>query len=65
MDLKRKLDNLELHLASISGHTDEDAAVRHFVLDKLIERIQVHKDRINTEVTARIEKTMAGAEDQA
>lgn len=54
MDLKRKLDNLEAHLTSISGHSDEDAAVRLQALDLVIARAKAHKDRVNAEVQARI-----------
>ena len=58
MDLKRKLDNLEMYIASISTHTDEDAAVRHAFLDEVAARVQAHKDQIRAEVAARIAAAM-------
>lgn len=58
MDLKRKLDNLEMYLSSISTHSDEDAAVRIAFLDQVASRVQAHKEAINAEVAARITAAM-------
>lgn len=53
MDLKRKIEIMEASLASISGHTDEDAAVRLAALDRVIERARDHKAAVQVEVANR------------
>lgn len=54
MNLARKIEIAVLAVTSISRHDDEDAAVRHAALDKLLGLIQAEKELMDSRVQAHI-----------
>lgn len=62
MQLNRKLEIVGAAIASITSHTDEDAAVRAAALDRVIERATKDKAVLDAEVKAGIEAALAPVE---
>lgn len=54
MDMKRKLELIDLSIKSISMHEDEDAQVRQAALDRVIEMVKGEKVAIEAKVAADI-----------
>lgn len=56
MDLKDKLKYVEMHVKSISQHTDVDATVRKAALDRIAEMAHQEMGVIDEEVRLQIEQ---------
>lgn len=58
MDIKRKLELVEMKVKSITDHRDEDAAVRKAALAKIGDMLAAEGARIDVEVQAQIEQAV-------
>lgn len=58
MDLKRKLELLKSSVESVARHDDEDAAVRHVALNKIIEMVESERHAMDARVAKRIEHSL-------
>lgn len=61
MDLKRKLELTESAITSISRHDDEDAAVRHAALDRVVQMIERERAGIDQRVKERTASMLGDA----
>lgn len=60
MNLSRKLEIVGQAVASISSHTDEDAAVRAAALDRIGKMVDEQKAKLKDEVDAGIAAALDG-----
>lgn len=60
MNLSRKLEIVSQAVASISSHTDEDAAVRAAALDRIAKMVEEEKAKLKAEVDAGIAAALDG-----
>ena len=58
MNLARKIEMAAAAITSISRHDDEDAAVRHAALAKVLELIEAERIAIDARVQARIAESL-------
>lgn len=56
MNLQKKLSYAEMHVRSISEHSDVDASVRKAAIDKVVDMCTLAKAKIDQEVAKKVEE---------